>query len=189
MSRFLFMGFWRIVLFTERGQDVFMGMGLSLCIQMPKGTQSGPFAPIVDDHPASKSAATGATVTFTSLARGNPTPTVQWQVNSGSGWTNLSNGGNYSGVTTSTLTITGITTAIQQYQYRAVWTNSGGSANSEPATLLVDQLFNAAGLPLFNAAGLPIFKQYAVVPAGAMRWDDSSLMIWSDSTDMIWSGP
>ena len=39
------------------------------------------------------------------------------------GFTDLSNGGVYSGVTTPTLTVTGATLAMNGYQYRAVFTN------------------------------------------------------------------
>ena len=63
---------------------------------------------------------------------------MQWQVNTGSGFTNISDGGVYSGSTTGTLTITGATAAMNGYQYEAVFTNSGGTATSSSAMLTVD---------------------------------------------------
>lgn len=60
-------------------------------------------------------------------AGGNTTLTVagtngnvfQWQVNTGTGFTNITNGGVYGGATTGTLTITGATAAMNGYIYRA----------------------------------------------------------------------
>ena len=52
-------------------------------------------------------------------------------------FTNLTNGAPYSGVTTATLTITAATAGLSGNQYRAVATNSAGSATSNGATLTV----------------------------------------------------
>ena len=50
----------------------------------------------------------GGTTTFTAAASGYPTPSVQWEVNTGSGtFSDLSDTGVYSGSGTGTLTITG----------------------------------------------------------------------------------
>ncbi|WP_185145799.1 DUF11 domain-containing protein [Chryseobacterium sp. SNU WT5] len=94
----------------------------------------------INSQPTDKSVNSGSTTTFsvgassensTSFASGMPvygTPgnnnsnlTYQWQVssNGGSTWTNISNGGVYSGATTNTITITGATVGINNYQYRA----------------------------------------------------------------------
>ncbi len=62
----------------------------------------------------------------------------QWQVNSGSGWTNLSNGGAYANVSNSTLNINDIATSLSGNQYRCL-VSSACSANiySNAATLTV----------------------------------------------------
>jgi hypothetical protein len=96
--------------------------------------------PSVNNQPASVTVDAGQTATFTSSATGSPTPTVQWEVNTGSGFVNLSNGGDYSGVTTDTLTVSGVTTAMSGDQYEAVFTNSAGSTTSNSATLTVNAL-------------------------------------------------
>lgn len=73
---------------------------------------------------------------------GNPTPTYQWQVstNGGTSFTNLTNVAPYSGVTTATLTITGATLAMNNYQYQCVVTNGVGTAPTpSPKTLTVQQ--------------------------------------------------
>ncbi len=60
---------------------------------------------------------------------------MQWAVNAGSGFSNLTDGGLYSGSSTDTLTITGATAAMSGYQYEAVFSNSVSSATSTRATL------------------------------------------------------
>lgn len=48
------------------------------------------------------------------------TATYQWQQNNGTGWTNLSDFGVYSGTTTDSLVLTGITTSLNSYGYRCI---------------------------------------------------------------------
>ena len=88
------------------------------------------YAPTVTNNPTNLTINAGQTATFmASASDGNPTPTaVQWQVNTGSGFTNLSNAGVYSGVTTDTLTITGVTAGLNGAQYWAVFSNTAGLA-------------------------------------------------------------
>jgi hypothetical protein len=90
------------------------------------------FAPEIVNHPATQALCAGPTVSFSSSANGTPSPTVQWQVSTDNGgnWVNLS------GETNSTLTVTA-NTANNGKQFRAIWTNSIGSATSNPATLTV----------------------------------------------------
>jgi hypothetical protein len=89
-------------------------------------------APTVTQNPASQSVAAGQTASFTAAASGTPTPTVQWQVSSDSGnsWTDIS------GATSATYSFA--TSAGQTgNEYRASFTNSIGSATTDPATLTV----------------------------------------------------
>ena len=50
----------------------------------------------------------------------NPNATYQWQQNSGLGWINLSNFGVYQGTTTDSLSITGISSALNNYAFRCI---------------------------------------------------------------------
>ncbi len=96
----------------------------------------GNSAPAVALQPSNQSVAPGSTATFTALAGGNPTPTVQWQVlttASGASWSGVS------GATSTTLALSDVTASMNGYQYRAVFTNSAGSATSNAAILTVDQ--------------------------------------------------
>ncbi len=83
--------------------------------------------------PLSQSAAAGATVSLQAVAvAGGSAVSYQWK----QGGTNLANGGNISGVTTSTLTLTGVTSASAG-SYSVTASNGLGSVSSSIATLTV----------------------------------------------------
>src|SRR5205814_1401943 len=90
----------------------------------------------VTTSPSNQTVTYGApSATFTAAASGSPAPTVQWQVNTGSGFTNIG------GATNTILTISNPTVAMSGSQYRAVFTNSctPGTAPSTAATLTVNR--------------------------------------------------
>lgn len=95
----------------------------------------------VTSQPGASTACAGATATFTVAASGT-SPTYQWQesTNGGATWSNIVNGGIYSGATSTTLTLTGITAGMNGYLYRAVVTGASpcGTANSNSAALTVN---------------------------------------------------
>ena len=76
-------------------------------------------APIVTTDPQSQTFAIGSDATFTAAASGTPNPTVQWQVNTGSGWADIP------GATATTLTLTGVMRGMSGNQYRAVFAATG----------------------------------------------------------------
>ncbi len=94
-------------------------------------------APKVTANPASKTVTAGESATFTAAASGVPAPTVQWQVSSNSGTTWASDTTD-AGNTTGTLTVATTTVAESGREYRAVFTNTAGSATSAAATLTVN---------------------------------------------------
>lgn len=103
-------------------------------------------APAFVAQTSSRTVAAGQATTFSVSAGGAQVASYQWQVstNGGSTWTNLTDGAPYSGTTSATLTISAATTAMTNYQYRCVATNSGGSATSAAAILSInnDPLLN-----------------------------------------------
>ncbi|WP_175546229.1 T9SS type A sorting domain-containing protein [Epilithonimonas mollis] len=93
-------------------------------------------APAITSQPSASTICAGANTIFSATAS-NATA-YQWQVNEGSGFTNISNNSIYSGATTATLSITGATAGLNGYQYRVVATgNCSPSVTSNSATLLV----------------------------------------------------
>ncbi len=89
--------------------------------------------PTITTQPANQTVTAGQTASFTAAATGSPTPTVQWQVSTDGGATFS----NVSGATSTTLSFT---TALSQSgnQYRAVFTNTVGTATTTAATLTVN---------------------------------------------------
>ena len=92
-----------------------------------------PTAPAITQQPSSQTATSGSSVTFNANATGVPTPTVQWWVstNDGGTWGEASPGG-----TSISYTITA-TDAENGFEYRAVFTNSQGTATTNAATLVI----------------------------------------------------
>jgi hypothetical protein len=91
------------------------------------------FPPNVTLNPANVTATHGQAATFTVAATGNPTVGVQWQVstNGGNTWTNIS------GATGLSYTINNTGLNQNGYGYRAVFTNSLGTATTSAAVLTV----------------------------------------------------
>ncbi|MBX3737831.1 MAG: immunoglobulin domain-containing protein [Candidatus Didemnitutus sp.] len=79
----------------------------------------------------------------TTLSAGSVTGSVKWQIstNGGSTWTDLADGGSYSGVTTATLAIANVGTSLSGAQYRFVASNGGVVSTSNGATLTVASVF------------------------------------------------
>lgn len=117
---------------------------------------SGTCTPSATSNAASLTVVTAVTITSnptnaTVCDAGNTSFTVagsgsgiiyQWQVNSGAGFVNLSNTAPYSGTTSATLVITGVTPAMSGYQYRAQLSNATCTTPgvSNAATLTVNTL-------------------------------------------------
>ncbi len=89
-------------------------------------------APVVTTQPASQTVAAGHLTTLTAAATANPAATVHWQVSTDGGTTFK----NIAGATSATLRVTP-TTAQNDNEYRAVFTNSVGSVVTDAATLTV----------------------------------------------------
>lgn len=101
-------------------------------------------APSITTQPSNGSAAAGGTVNFTVVAGAttNPPPSYQWQINPGGtgSFSNLSPSATYSGVTSATLTVTGVTAGMNNDKFQVIISNGVGSAaTSSAATLTVTQ--------------------------------------------------
>jgi hypothetical protein len=97
---------------------------------------------VYTSQPSSQTTAPGGTVSYTAATAGSPVPTYQWQTSTNGGvlWTNLTNGGVYSNVTTATMTVTGVSAGMDGTEYQLLAFNSAvplGLASS-PAFLSVN---------------------------------------------------
>ncbi len=136
--------------------------------------------PSITSQPAPEAICTGSNASF-SVGASNATG-YQWQVNTGSGFANLADAGVYSGVNTATLSITGATTGLNGYQYRAI---ASGTclpvATSASATLSVG---NPTALGTFTPLTAPVLIGTPVkmtisfigeAPASAVwNWNDGT---------------
>ncbi|MDD3414269.1 MAG: hypothetical protein PHY47_09735 [Lachnospiraceae bacterium] len=94
--------------------------------------------PSITTHPSNQEVNAGSNTSFTVEATGTGL-TYQWQKDTGSGFSTISNGDVYSGATTATLNITGATAGMNGYRYRVVVTGTvAPSATSNAATLTVN---------------------------------------------------
>lgn len=101
-------------------------------------------SPTIITHPANAaSVCVGGSTSF-NVATGGTPPTYQWQVNTGSGFTNLANGAPYSNVNTATLTVNPIAAIMDGYLYRCIVTNNCGTLTSNAATLTINTITHSA---------------------------------------------
>ena len=106
------------------------------------GNSSG--TPTVSAQPQATTVCSGSNTTFTASAvTSSLQTTTKWQRSiGGTVWTditaNLDSGTTYSNFTTGTLTLTGTAAALNNYQYRAVFTSINGSTNSSAVALTVN---------------------------------------------------
>jgi sugar lactone lactonase YvrE/thiol-disulfide isomerase/thioredoxin len=76
-------------------------------------------------QPTDQTVIVGRNTSFAVTASGTPTPTYQWQVSTDGGntWTILTEAAPYGGTATATLTITGVTAAMNGLQYQCLASN------------------------------------------------------------------
>jgi uncharacterized repeat protein (TIGR03803 family) len=95
--------------------------------------------PTIAIQPTNRTVTAGRQAAFTVATNGVPAPGLQWQASTdgGSAWFNLSNTSPYSGVTTTTLTVSSVAAGLNGTEYRCVATNGLGSSTSNAAMLTV----------------------------------------------------
>lgn len=86
-------------------------------------------APTIVVQPANSNGIATGNATFTCVASG--ATSYQWQINTGSGWSNIS------GETSTIYKRSSLVTGDNGYQFRCIATNGTGSTNSNAATLTI----------------------------------------------------
>jgi hypothetical protein len=92
--------------------------------------------PIFSSHPSNTVSCDGGATSLTAAAAGDNI-TYKWQVNSGSGFVNITDGAVYAQSSTPTLMIANVTTSMHGYRYRLAASNSCGTSYSNESTLSV----------------------------------------------------
>ena len=131
-------------------------------------------APVITTNPTSKTAVAGQNATFTAAASGSPATSVQWQVSSNGG-TSYSN---ISGATSTTLTLNAVAASQNGYRYRAVFTNSVGTATTTAATLTVQFPPTVTGNPLSQTVthghSVTFTAAASGIPVPTIQWQVST---------------
>ncbi len=94
--------------------------------------------PAIYSSPQSQTIAPGGNASFSVTAVGTSPFSYQWQINTGTGFTNLINGGQISGATNATLTVFNVLPWANPSwvaAYQVIVSNSVGSVTSAPASL------------------------------------------------------
>ena len=136
----------------------------------------------VSTNPVSQTVCEATTVNFTVAAAGSGL-SYQWQVSADGGttWTNLANTGNYTGATSTTLTITGVLPAQNNLRYRAIASNAAcNPGTSTAATLTVNTFPVITTQPAsatICAAAAQTFSVTATTGVGTLTYQ------WQLSTD------
>lgn len=131
--------------------------------------------PSISGQPSNRSICTGTNTTF-SVTASNATG-YQWQVNTGIGFSNISNGGVYSGSTTATLTITGATAGMNGYTYRGIATGiCAPGAVSNTVTLMVNSapVITQSPFPSAICEDEPTLFYVAASSATSYQWQVNS---------------
>ena len=132
----------------------------------------------ITSQPVNRTICTNATTTFSVATTSVTGVTYQWQVDKGTGYSNVTNGTEYSGATTAVLTLKAniATSAFNGYKYQCLLNNCSPSLVSNAATLTIksntlvvanpsDQNACAGGIATFIAAAVPgdgVTYQWAV---------------------------
>ncbi|HYG19107.1 MAG TPA: Ig-like domain-containing protein, partial [Ohtaekwangia sp.] len=103
--------------------------------------------PVIVTHPQGEEVCAGTPVSF-SVATTGTALTYRWQVDGGSGFSDINNGGVYSGATTATLQIAD-GDGLNNFRYQCIVTASALCAtNSNPSLLNVNAIPSATSQPL-----------------------------------------
>ncbi len=142
----------------------------------------------ITTQPVAQAVEEGTAAAFTASASGIPAPTVQWQLstNGGASWANdTADAGN----TTDTLSVAGTTMSENGYEYRAVFTNSSGSLETEPATLtVIKEAVKITAQPVAQAVEEGTSATFTAsasgIPAPTVQWQVSTNggLSWASDT-------
>ena len=148
--------------------------------------------PVFTGQTASRTVYAGVSAQFNVVGAGKPDPTYRWQrLPAGLGtWSDLANGGNYSGADTTSLLVTATAFAMSGDQFRCVATNLVGSSTSTPATLTVlattppEFTLQPSDLTLLTGQSVDLVATATGVPAPSIQWQRLSSVAGSTWTNL-----
>ena len=137
-------------------------------------------APAITTQPAAGAAVCAGQVKAYTVSANGTALTYQWQesTNGGTTWTNITNGGIYGGATTATLTLTGVTVAMNNNQYRCIISGTcAPSATSNAVTITVQTPISISTAPAdaaICATGTTSFSTAASGTTPTYQWQEST---------------
>lgn len=136
-------------------------------VSTPNATLTIIYPPFISSQPTSVVICDGGNASFGVSATGAGLG-YQWQLNSGSGYSNIINGGVYSNATTATLSITGGTASMTGYQYRCVVSGTCSPLNTTVgATLTVRTLPAITTPPSATTVCAGVSASFTVIAGGS----------------------
>lgn len=139
----------------------------------------------VATDPQNSTECSGVADNFSVTATGNGVLTYQWQVNTGSGFVNITNTPPYSGTTTANLTVSPVSITYNGYQYRCIIQNTCGADTSNAATLTVNSAPASPGSIIGDDTVCSgTVNAYAVTPVpGATNYNWTLPSGWTGSSN------
>jgi hypothetical protein len=128
----------------------------------------------ISSQPTSVTVCDGSSTSFVVAATGVDLG-YQWQINTGTGFVNLSNGGIYSGATSATLNLNAVTPAMSGYQFRCLVSSTSctNTVLSQEVNLTVNTLPSLSSQPISQTICSGSNVSFSVTGAGtgaAYQW-------------------
>jgi alpha-tubulin suppressor-like RCC1 family protein len=150
-------------------------------------------AAAITEQPSGTTVEVGDDAAFEAMASGFPAPTVQWELSSdgGASWSAIS------GATADRLTLEDVQASQDGDEYRAVFTNTGGSAASEAVMLTVasthyrvfgwgEDAFGQLGDGALTQSDAPVIAGGLNFVTAVAAGKDHSLALLANGTVMAW---
>jgi gliding motility-associated-like protein len=138
--------------------------------------------PAITTQPVNATTLVNGSANFTIAASGTGPLTYQWQVNTGSGFTTITDGGVYSNSTTASLTISNATLSMNGYSYQCIVSGvCTPAATSNSAVLTVNLNPQTVSAPFANGSTVVLTYGDAAVSAAATA--SSGLPVTYSSSD------
>ena len=143
-------------------------------------------APAITSASGNQTVTPGSSATYSVNATGSNLA-YQWQVNTGSGWTNIADDTTYSGTATATLTVSNPTVGMNGYQYRATVSGSApcSAVNSNPASLIISDIGITAQPENVTICSTSTTASFSVTATGTgltYQWQVNTGSGWTDLT-------
>ncbi|MBK9382851.1 MAG: M36 family metallopeptidase [Chitinophagaceae bacterium] len=151
--------------------------------------------PVVVTQPVNRIICQNGNTTFTITDNAPvPAPTYQWQIstNGGTTWTNLANVAPFSGVTTTTLTVTSAGLVYNGNLFRCVVQNICGPTNSNSASLTVNPIPTVNSGPSGLCAPVTLTASgnadtYAWTPSGGLNTTTGTTVIATPTVTTVYT--